>query len=101
MASGSCSLPRHLDLLHPSRCRWKGRLADFRLTTLELALCRRRRSGDVPGEEVPGLYHDYVRSGDPYRLVPVFHHNLLDVITMGEILRALCSGMGGPARAEG
>src|SRR6266581_1750525 len=82
--------PRHLDLLHPSRRRWKGRLADFRLTTIELALCRRRRSGDVPGEEVPGLYHDYVRTGDPYRLVPVFHHNLLDVITMGEILRALC-----------
>jgi hypothetical protein len=23
-------------------------------------------------------------------MVPVFHHNLLDVITMGEILNALC-----------
>jgi uncharacterized protein YprB with RNaseH-like and TPR domain len=82
--------PRHLDLLHVARRRWKGRLADFRLQTLELHVCRRRRSGDVPGEEVPGLYHDYVRSGDPYRLVPVFHHNMLDVITMGEILRAVC-----------
>ena len=60
------------------------------LTTLELHVCRRRRSGDVPGEEVPGLYHDYVRNGDPYRLIPVFHHNMLDVITMGEILSALC-----------
>ena len=52
-------------------------------------VCRRRRSGDVPSDEVPGLYHDFVRRGDPYRLVPVFHHNLLDVVTMGEILRAL------------
>ena len=43
----------------------------------------------MPGEEVPGLYHDFVRRGDPYRLIPVFHHNLLDVITMAEILRAL------------
>jgi DEAD/DEAH box helicase domain-containing protein len=47
---------------------------------------------DVPGEEVPGLYHDFVRRGDPYRLIPVFHHNLLDVITMAEILRALADG---------
>jgi hypothetical protein len=82
--------PRHVDLLHPARRRWKDRLADCRLTSLEFHICRRRRSGDVPGEEVPGLYHDYVRSGDPYRLIPVFHHNLLDVITMGEVLRALC-----------
>lgn len=89
-------LPReHVDLLHPSRRRWKHRLPDCRLQTLELHVCRRRRSGDVPGEEVPGLYHDWVRSGDPWRLVPVFHHNLLDVITMAEILAALCRDAGG------
>jgi uncharacterized protein YprB with RNaseH-like and TPR domain len=82
--------PRHLDLLHPARRRWRGELPDCRLQTLELRVCRRRRAGDVPGEEVPGLYHDFVRHGDPYRLVPVFHHNLLDVITMGEVLAALC-----------
>jgi hypothetical protein len=52
--------------------------------------------GDVPGEEIPALYHDYVKYGDPYQLVPVFHHNLLDVITMSDILRALCR----PARPE-
>jgi len=82
--------PRHLDLLHAARRRWRRELPDCRLQTLELHVCRRRRSGDVPGEEVPGLYHDFVRSGDPWRLVPVFHHNLLDVITMAEIMRALC-----------
>jgi len=37
-----------------------------------------------------------VKYGDPYRLVPVFHHNLLDVITMSDLLRALCR----PARPE-
>lgn len=81
--------PRHLDLLHPARRRWKERLPDCRLQTLERYVCRRRRSGDVPGDEVPALYHDFVRHGDPYRLVPVFHHNLLDVITMGDVLGAL------------
>lgn len=83
--------PRHLDLLHAARRRWRSELPDCRLQTLEHHVCRRRRSGDVPGEEVPGLYHDFVRYGDAYRLVPVFHHNLLDVIAMAEIMRALCN----------
>ncbi len=83
--------PYHLDLLHPARRRWKRLLRDCRLQTLESQVCRRRRYGDVPSDEVPALYHDYVRRGDPYRLIPVFHHNLLDVITMGEVLSALCT----------
>ena len=87
--------PRHLDLLHAARRRWRLELPDCRLQTLERYICRRRRSGDVAGEEVPGLYHDFVRHGDAYRLVPVFHHNLLDVITMAEIMRALCGPEGG------
>ena len=43
----------------------------------------------MPGWEIPVLYHNFVKHGDPYRLIPVLHHNLLDVITMDEILRAL------------
>jgi len=82
--------PRHLDLLHAARRRWREDLPDCRLQTVERHVCGRWRTGDVPGEEVPGLYHDYVRKGDPWRLIPVFHHNLLDVITMAEILDALC-----------
>ena len=85
----------HLDLLHAARRRWKGDLSDCRLQTIERSVCRRRRAGDVPSEDIPGLYHDFVRRGDAYRLIPVFHHNMLDVITMGEILGALC----GPARS--
>ncbi|MEO6463034.1 MAG: ribonuclease H-like domain-containing protein [Candidatus Eisenbacteria bacterium] len=81
--------PRHLDLLHHARRRWKGVYRDCRLVTLELYVCKRRRSGDVPSDEVPGLYHDFVKYGGAHRLVPVFHHNLLDVITMDELLREL------------
>ena len=80
---------RHLDLLHHARRRWKGVYPDCRLVTLELHVCRRRRSGDIPSDEVPGLYHDFVKHGGAHRLVPVFHHNLLDVITMDELLREL------------
>jgi uncharacterized protein YprB with RNaseH-like and TPR domain len=86
----------HLDLLHHARRRWREELPDCRLTTLEWRVCRRRRTGDVPGDRIPGLYHDYVRNGDPWRLVPVFHHNLLDVTTMSDVLHALCA----PPRAR-
>jgi len=79
----------HLDLLHHARRRWLGVLPNCRLVTLEAEVCKRRRVGDVPSGEVPGLYHDYVKHGAAHRLIPVFHHNLLDVITMDEILRAL------------
>ena len=80
---------RHVDLVHHARRRWNGLLPDCRLVTLEMHVCKRFRSGDIPSSEVPGLYHDYVRNGGAHRLVPVFHHNLLDVTTMDEILRAL------------
>ncbi|MCE9627092.1 MAG: ribonuclease H-like domain-containing protein [Candidatus Eisenbacteria bacterium] len=84
-------LPRHhLDLVHHSRRRWREELPDCRLTTLESRICKRRRTGDVPGEEIPERYHEYVRSGDPWPMVPVFHHNLLDVTTMADVLHALC-----------
>ncbi len=85
------TLPRaHVDVLHAARRRWKREFSDCRLQTLERFVCRRRRAGDVPSDEVPALYHDFVRRGGPDRLIPVFHHNLLDVITMAEILRELC-----------
>lgn len=93
--------PHHVDLLHIARRRWREDLPDCRLQTLERHVCRRWRSGDVPSDEVPGLYHDFVRDGDAWRLVPVFHHNLLDVITMGEILQALCSPPRVPRRTPG
>jgi uncharacterized protein YprB with RNaseH-like and TPR domain len=79
----------HVDLLHHARAAWRGRVPNCRLVTLEAYVCRRRRSGDIPGEEIPGLYHDYVKSGEAHRLIPVFHHNLLDVITMDELLNRL------------
>jgi hypothetical protein len=83
---------RHLDLVHHARRRWSGVLPNCRLVTVEWHVRNVRRVGDVPGSEVPELYHDFVKYGAPHRLIPVFHHNLLDVITMDEILRALVQG---------
>lgn len=75
----------HLDQLWMARRRWKEMLPNCRLTTLEWHVLRRRRAGDVGGAEIPGLYHDYVKRGEAHRLLPVFHHNLLDVVAMVEL----------------
>jgi uncharacterized protein YprB with RNaseH-like and TPR domain len=79
----------HLDLLHPSRRRWGGRLPNCRLQTLERYLCGRWRRGDVAGAEIPQRYHDYVREQDARLIAPIFHHNRLDLITLAEVLAAL------------
>jgi hypothetical protein len=75
----------HLDLVWMARRRWKETLPDCRLKTIEWRVLRRRRAGDVGGGEIPGLYHDYVKRGEAHRLLPVFHHNLLDVVAMVEL----------------
>ncbi len=79
----------HLDLLWMVRRRWKDRLPDCKLKTLEWRVLRRLRAGDIDGSEIPGAYHEYVKHGQPHRLLPVFHHNLLDVVAMAELLPKL------------
>lgn len=87
---------RHLDLLHAARRRYRGRYPDCRLTTLEWYVCHRRRSGDVPGADIPGRFHRYLRDGDPTPLVPILHHNVLDLVTLAELFAHLAPEPAGP-----
>lgn len=81
--------PPHLDLLHESRRRWRGQVPNCKLQTLERHFCGRNRVGDIPGAMIPEAYHAFVRSGDARRLADILHHNLLDLLTMAELLTAL------------
>lgn len=82
----------HVDLLHHARRRWRSVLPDCRLQTIEWRLCGRRRVGDIPGEEIPAAYHDFVRTGDARDMLTVMHHNALDLFTLADIALALASG---------
>ena len=83
----------HCDLLHHARRRWKDRLPNCRLQTLERYVCGRRRSGDIPGSEIPMAYHDFVRSGNTRQLESILHHNALDLVTLVELaVRVVRSG---------
>jgi uncharacterized protein YprB with RNaseH-like and TPR domain len=84
--------PPHLDLLHECRRRWRGSLPNCRLQTLERTLCGRHRSGDIPGAEIPAAYHRFVDDGDACRLQAVLHHNLLDLLTMSQLVCCLLAG---------
>jgi len=75
----------HLDLLHPARRLWKLRLESCHLTHLEREVLGVRRQGDVAGAEIPGIYFDYLRTGDARGLQPVFYHNSLDIITLAAL----------------
>jgi uncharacterized protein YprB with RNaseH-like and TPR domain len=93
-----CGLPvtfpdaRHIDLLHPSRALWGRALPDTRLGTLERHRLGVERRDDLPGAECPAAYFDYMR-GRSARLVRVFEHNLVDVLSLVtlslEVARAL------------
>jgi hypothetical protein len=84
----------HLDALHPSRRLWRLRLESCKLTDLESAVLGIEREGDVPGSEIPGIYFDYLRSGDARGLQPVFYHNALDIMTLAAVTVELARAIG-------
>jgi uncharacterized protein YprB with RNaseH-like and TPR domain len=72
----------HLDLLHGARRLWKLRLENCRLVQLEQQILGMLREGDLAGELIPYVYFDFLRSRDATRLVPIFHHNAMDILTL-------------------
>ena len=77
---------QHVDILHESRRRWKEHLPNCKLGTLERHILKRRRIGDIPGDQIPDAYHEFVRTGRLVKLKAIINHNLLDLVSMGELL---------------
>ena len=76
----------HIDLLKPARRRFRGRWADCKLQTLERELCGRERGDDIPGAEIPRVYQEFVRTQDARLLASIIRHNVIDILTLAEIL---------------
>jgi len=72
----------HLDLLHGARRLWKLRLESCRLMELEQHILGFEREGDLPGELIPHVYFDYLRTREAHHLVPILHHNAIDILTL-------------------
>jgi tetratricopeptide (TPR) repeat protein len=52
----------------------------------EHILGARRTQEDVPGWMIPGLYFDYLDTGDARPLRSIFYHNAMDILTMAALL---------------
>lgn len=80
-----CDLPQrpHIDLLPPARRLWRYRFSSCSLGSLEKNLLGLKRTEeDVPGWLIPGLYHQYLQTGDGREMARVFYHNRLDILSM-------------------
>jgi len=77
---------QHLDLLQCARTLWRKRLASRSLRSIEETLLELKRTGDIPGAEIPEVYFNYLRRGETGLLKKVFHHNVLDILSMVTLL---------------
>jgi uncharacterized protein len=72
----------HLDLLFGARRLWKLRLESCRLVDLENQILGVEREGDLPGEMIPYCYFEFLRTRQAFKLVPIFHHNAIDILSL-------------------
>jgi uncharacterized protein YprB with RNaseH-like and TPR domain len=73
---------QHLDLLFGARRLWKLRFDSCRLVELESRILGVERDGDLPGEMIPYVYFEYLRTREIFHLIPIFHHNAIDILTL-------------------
>ncbi len=91
----------HVDLLPPSRRLWRSRLSSCSLASLERSILDVHRSQeDVPGWAIPGLYLDYLRSGDATELLRVFYHNRIDMLSMVTLAERIICQFSWPADGD-
>nr|WP_246432163.1 ribonuclease H-like domain-containing protein [Xanthomonas theicola] len=79
----------HVDLLHPTRRRYRGAWENCRLATIERQLLRIVREDDLPGSEAPAVWLNYLRGGSARNLRRVAAHNHQDVVTLALLLQRL------------
>jgi uncharacterized protein len=87
----------HLDFLHPSRNLWRLRLKSARLPELERQVLGWNRGVDVVSELIPAIYFSFLRGGSPEPLVPIFHHNQMDLRGLAGLAERVLSVLADPA----
>jgi uncharacterized protein YprB with RNaseH-like and TPR domain len=83
--------------LHLARRRWRSELPDCKLQTLERHICGRTRADDMPSNQIPAAYQQYVRTGFEREMDAILLHNAVDLVTMLDLAMRLAGGLGSDA----
>lgn len=76
----------HLDLIYPTRRRYRGYWENCRLPMIERHSLGIMREDELPGSEAPDAWLGYLRGGSASALRGGFHHNHQDVVTLAKLL---------------
>ena len=76
----------HLDLLYPTRRRYRGVWENCKLSTIERRALGIVREDDLPGSEAPAAWLQFLRGGSSHQLKRVAAHNFQDVVTLARLL---------------
>ncbi|NUO77786.1 MAG: ribonuclease H-like domain-containing protein [Lysobacter sp.] len=79
----------HVDLLFPTRRRYRGTWENCRLATVERELLRIVREDDLPGSQAPAAWLQFLRGGGAGLLRRVAAHNHQDVVTLARLMQRL------------
>ena len=90
----------HLDLLFGARRLWNLRFDSCRLVDLENQILGVERQGDLPGEMIPYFYFEYLRTHEIFRLMPIFHHNAVDILTLACLTAIVPRAFHAPEQAQ-
>jgi hypothetical protein len=89
----------HLDLLHPARQIWRHRLQSVALAELERGVLGIARAGDIPSEEIPRIYFEFLRGAGGEELGAVLRHNRMDLTGLGVLAARILALLGDPEGA--
>jgi hypothetical protein len=90
----------HFDLLFGARRLWNLRFDSCRLVDLENQILGVERQGDLPGEMIPYFYFEYLRTHEIFRLMPIFHHNAVDILTLACLTAIVPRAFHSPEQAQ-
>ncbi len=77
----------HQDLMTVARRLWYRPLGTYRLSIIERQALGIERGDDIDSAEIPGMYLEYLRSGDARLMEPIFAHNRHDIVCLIHLRR--------------
>jgi len=79
----------NFDLLHFSRCAFKGMYESYRLKEIEARILKKFRKDDIDGSEVDYYYSRYLQTHNASFINPIIFHNNVDIVSLAELLGKL------------